>query len=76
MINCVLFFIVFTLGPKEDAKAAREFILKMFVDLSPDTEKIVHSHFTCATDTESIRFVFVSVKDAILQWVLKEYDLI
>ena len=36
-------------GPQKDAIAAREFILRMFVDLNPDTEKIIYSHFTCAT---------------------------
>lgn len=36
-------------GPKKDAIHAREFILKMFVDLNPDSEKIIYSHFTCAT---------------------------
>lgn len=63
-------------GPPGDAKAAREFILKMFVDLNPDTEKIIYSHFTCATDTENIRFVFAAVKDTILQLNLKEYNLV
>ncbi|XP_059093318.1 guanine nucleotide-binding protein G(q) subunit alpha isoform X7 [Tigriopus californicus] len=37
-------------GPQKDAIAAREFILRMFVDLNPDTEKIIYSHFTCATE--------------------------
>lgn len=37
------------LGPQKDAQAAREFILKMFVDLNPDPDKIIYSHFTCAT---------------------------
>lgn len=36
-------------GPQRDAIAAREFILRMFVDLNPDSEKIIYSHFTCAT---------------------------
>lgn len=36
-------------GPKKDPIHAREFILKMFVDLNPDSEKIIYSHFTCAT---------------------------
>jgi len=63
-------------GPPGDAKSAREFILKMFVDLNPDTEKIIYSHFTCATDTENIRFVFAAVKDTILQLNLKEYNLV
>ena len=36
-------------GPQKDDIAAREFILRMFVDLNPDPEKIIYSHFTCAT---------------------------
>merc|ERR1712113_42613 len=47
-----------------------------FVYLNPDTEKIIYSHFTCATDTENIRFVFAAVKDTILQLNLKEYNLV
>lgn len=63
-------------GPQKDAQSAREFILKMFVDLNPDPDKIIYSHFTCATDTENIRFVFAAVKDTILQLNLKEYNLV
>jgi hypothetical protein len=63
-------------GPKRDAQSAREFILKMYVDLNPDSDKIIYSHFTCATDTENIRFVFAAVKDTILQLNLKEYNLV
>ncbi|NP_001080841.1 guanine nucleotide binding protein (G protein), alpha 11 (Gq class) S homeolog isoform X1 [Xenopus laevis] len=63
-------------GPQRDAATAREFILKMFVDLNPDSDKIIYSHFTCATDTENIRFVFAAVKDTILQHNLKEYNLV
>ena len=48
----------------------------MFVQLNPDTDKIVYSHFTCATDTENIRFVFAAVRDTILQANLKEYNLV
>ena len=40
-------------GPQRDAIAAREFILRMFVDLNPDAEKIIYSHFTCATGMSS-----------------------
>ncbi|XP_012174287.1 guanine nucleotide-binding protein G(q) subunit alpha isoform X2 [Bombus vosnesenskii] len=63
-------------GPQRDAIPAREFILQMFVELNPDIEKIIYSHFTCATDTENIRFVFAAVKDTILQLNLKEYNLV
>lgn len=41
-------FLLFT-GPQKEATTAREFILRMFVDLNPDAEKIIYSHFTCAT---------------------------
>jgi hypothetical protein len=41
--------LLFFVGPQRDAQAAREFILKMFVDLNPDPDKIIYSHFTCAT---------------------------
>ena len=54
----------------------REFILQMFVELNPDPDKIIYSHFTCATDTENIRFVFAAVKDTILQANLREYNLV
>ncbi|XP_076246621.1 G protein alpha q subunit isoform X3 [Calliopsis andreniformis] len=63
-------------GPQKNAKCAREFILQMFVDLNPDADKIIYSHFTCATDTENIRFVFAAVKDTILQSNLREYNLV
>ena len=36
-------------GPRCDPISGREFILKMFVELNPDPEKIIYSHFTCAT---------------------------
>eukprot|EP00063_Salmo_salar_P041358 XP_014016193.1 PREDICTED: guanine nucleotide-binding protein subunit alpha-14-like [Salmo salar] len=63
-------------GPQNDPKAAREFILKMYQEQNPDREKTVYSHFTCATDTENIRFVFAAVKDTILRHNLKEFNLV
>ncbi|UJR07090.1 hypothetical protein I4U23_011378 [Adineta vaga] len=62
-------------GLKRDAQAAREFILKMYVDLNPDSEKIIYSHFDCAIDGEHTRFVFNAIKDTILQSSLKQYKL-
>ncbi|XP_030557920.1 G protein alpha q subunit isoform X2 [Drosophila novamexicana] len=59
-------------GPQRDAIAAREFILRMFVDLNPDSEKIIYSHFTCATDTRNCSLVFAAVKDTILRLLLKD----
>jgi len=63
-------------GRERDPQEAREFILQMFVELNPDPDKIIYSHFTCATDTENIRFVFAAVKDTILQANLREYNLV
>ena len=75
-------------GPQRDAIAAREFVLRMFVDLNPDTEKIIYSHFTCATgwywnysnivlpsDSENIKLVFCAVKDTIMQAALAEFGM-
>ncbi|NWS50690.1 GNA14 protein, partial [Probosciger aterrimus] len=50
-------------GPKQDVRAARHFILKLYQDQNPDKEKIIYSHFTCVTDTENICFVFAAAKD-------------
>lgn len=61
-------------GPKKDAIAAREFIMKMFFDLIPDyfSKRVIYSHFTCATDTENIRIVFKAVKDTIFELLLRK----
>uniref|UniRef100_A0A1B0D0N8 Guanine nucleotide-binding protein subunit alpha n=1 Tax=Phlebotomus papatasi TaxID=29031 RepID=A0A1B0D0N8_PHLPP len=37
-------------GPKQDDKAAREFILKQYLVCNPDPERMCYSHFTCATE--------------------------
>ena len=43
-------------GSQRDAQAAREFILKMYVDLNPDSDRIIYSHFTCAIGKASSIF--------------------
>lgn len=67
-------------GPAGDAEAAKDFILRMYLALNPVPEtgdpKTIYSHYTQATDTENIRFVFAAVKDTILQLNLKEYNLV
>ena len=62
-------------GPRRDAIAAREFILRMFVPLNPVSDKFIYSHFTCATNTENIKLVFGDVKNTILYSVLDHYGL-
>lgn len=63
-------------GPPQDVNAGKAFILDMFVSLNPDEKKIIYSHFTCATDTDNVRFVFCAVKDHILQGHLDAYNLV
>ena len=46
-------------GSTRDPQAAREFILKMYVDLNPDNDKIIYSHFTCATGKSSFILYFI-----------------
>lgn len=62
-------------GPKNDADAAMKFILRMYEEQNRDTHKRIYAHFTCATDTENIRFVFNAVKDTILQTILSTFNL-
>ncbi|XP_041825084.1 guanine nucleotide-binding protein G(q) subunit alpha-like [Melanotaenia boesemani] len=63
-------------GPQRDVQAGKEFILDMFVSLNPNEDKIIYSHFTCATDTDNIRFVFRAVKHHILQGNLEDHNLV
>ncbi|TNN59460.1 Guanine nucleotide-binding protein G(q) subunit alpha [Liparis tanakae] len=63
-------------GPQQDIKAVKDFILDMFVSLNPNAKKMIYSHFTCATDTDNIRFVFRAVKDHILLINLEVYNLV
>ncbi|XP_069686920.1 guanine nucleotide-binding protein G(q) subunit alpha isoform X5 [Periplaneta americana] len=62
-------------GAKQDHIAAREFILKVYLNQNPDSDRMCYSHFTCATDTENIKLVFCAVKDTIMQNALKEFNL-
>lgn len=50
----------------KDFKAATKFLEEKFKSLNKQEEKTVYVHFTCATDTENIRFVFNVAKDIIL----------
>ncbi|TRY68234.1 hypothetical protein TCAL_04162 [Tigriopus californicus] len=36
-------------GPKEDDKAARQFVCDMYLVQNPDPDRMCYSHFTCAT---------------------------
>ncbi|XP_040052774.1 guanine nucleotide-binding protein subunit alpha-14 [Gasterosteus aculeatus] len=52
-------------GPQCDARAAEKFILQMYVEKHRGHPKSLYKHYTCATDTNSIRVVFKAVKDTL-----------
>ncbi len=59
-------------GPKNNKLIAQEFILKMYLDLNPCPDKDIFSHYTCATDTENMKFVIESIKETILKEHMKD----
>eukprot|EP01135_Chromosphaera_perkinsii_P009590 Nk52_evm40s1810 gene=Nk52_evmTU40s1810 len=63
-------------GDPADVGAVQEFILDMYVDLNRCETKSIYPHFTCAPDTENIKFVFEAVADTILNNNLRGYGLI
>ncbi|XP_056146290.1 guanine nucleotide-binding protein subunit alpha-14-like [Lampris incognitus] len=62
-------------GPQRDAEAAKKFILKMYEDQHIGRQRPLYKHFTCATDTENIRFVFKAVKDTLFRENLEKFNL-
>ncbi|KAJ1085912.1 hypothetical protein NDU88_006036 [Pleurodeles waltl] len=74
-------------GPRKDAEAAKEFILKMYMDVfdkctqNEGTKKetkewTFYHHYTCATDTDNIRKVFEDLKEALLIKTLRDFVLL
>ncbi|XP_013108601.1 guanine nucleotide-binding protein subunit alpha-11 [Stomoxys calcitrans] len=61
-------------GPKHDYEAAKQFIAGMFDD-AMSNRKNKYPHFTCATDTNNIKFVFDAVRDSILNDKLDKFGL-
>ena len=61
-------------GEPESVTDAEQFILNMYLSRKPETLDVYH-HFTMATDTSNIQFVFNSVKSTILRVNLKTYNL-
>ncbi|KAI9262148.1 guanine nucleotide binding protein, alpha subunit [Phascolomyces articulosus] len=63
----------------DDYDAASKYIMERFTSLSnhhTTAEKQIYTHFTCATDTEQIRFVMTAVNDIILQSNLRNVGLL
>ncbi|PVU95071.1 hypothetical protein BB561_002048 [Smittium simulii] len=59
-----------------DPEAAGDYILKRFVSLNISDSKHIYTHFTCATDTNQIKFVMAAVNDIIIQDNLREVGII
>jgi GTPase SAR1 family protein len=55
---------------------AKKYIAEKFCELNRNPRKQIYTHFTCATDTDNIRYVFSAVKDIILQNSLRTAGLI
>jgi len=53
-------------GPQAFKEAA-EYIQNQFLAVNDNPEKGVFPHITCATNTDNIKTVFVSVKSIVLQ---------
>lgn len=48
-------------GPPGDAKAAREFLRRLFAELKP--ERPVYYFFTCAIDTDDVKYVLPTLRE-------------
>ncbi|XP_067824485.1 guanine nucleotide-binding protein subunit alpha-11-like [Heptranchias perlo] len=62
-------------GSKRNAAEAMDFILSMYLREN-GMRRTIYPHFTCATDTENIRKVFMDVRDTVLVQSLRELDLL
>ncbi|KAE9387469.1 heterotrimeric G protein alpha subunit B [Gymnopus androsaceus JB14] len=57
--------------------AACEYLLHRFVSLNQSAAtKQIHAHYTCATDTQQIKFMFSAIQDILLQIHLRELGLL
>ena len=59
-------------GDPVDIKDVQGFLLDMFDNVRRNRERALFHHFTTATDTENIKYVFAAVKDTILQNNLRQ----
>lgn len=62
--------------PHDMFNAASEYIVSRFVSLNQSPSKTIYTHFTCATDTQQIKFVLSAVNDIIIQVNLRDCGLL
>lgn len=62
----------------EDYEQASLFMMEQFENLTikNNSNKKVYTHFTCATDTNQIKFVMSAVNDIIIQTSLRDVGLL
>ncbi|KAG8933848.1 guanine nucleotide-binding protein subunit alpha [Tulasnella sp. 418] len=61
----------------ENYDAACEYLLHRFVSLNQSAaSKQIYAHYTCATDTQQIKFVLSAIQDILLQLHLRECGLL
>ena len=62
--------------PDDVYNAASEYIVQRFVSLNQSPTKTIYTHFTCATDTQQIKFVLSAVNDIIITLNLRSCGLL
>ncbi|KAG0042086.1 guanine nucleotide-binding protein subunit alpha [Gryganskiella cystojenkinii] len=60
----------------DNYEEASQYVLHRFVSLNMSETKQIYTHFTCATDTNQIRFVMDAVSDIIIQTNLRDCGLL
>ncbi|CAI2170950.1 7173_t:CDS:2 [Funneliformis geosporum] len=60
----------------DNYELACDYILNRFVSLNQSDVKQIYTHFTCATDTQQIKFVMAAVNDIIIQTNLRDCGLL
>ncbi|RIA81730.1 guanine nucleotide binding protein, alpha subunit [Glomus cerebriforme] len=60
----------------DDYELACDYILNRFVSLNQSEVKQIYTHFTCATDTNQIKFVMAAVNDIIIHTNLRDCGLL
>ncbi|KAI9025196.1 guanine nucleotide binding protein, alpha subunit [Phycomyces nitens] len=62
-------------GPNQ-FEPASDYILNQFVGLNQSKTKQLYTHFTCATDTQQIKFVMLAINDIIMKNNLRTVGLL
>lgn len=68
------FYFLFS-GDNSNIEHAKDFIRQKYLERNRHELKEIYAHFTCATDTENIDFVFKAVTNMIIAANLKKSGL-